>query len=125
MYRLPYEGYPNNGEQGSFRKRSRGVRELRSHPPLTVCLVKSRADEWEEWGADVIFGRARGFKASAARTVLRVLSWGFRLGVKTRLSLFRNRFIHERNLGALVISVGNITMGGTGKTTVVELLAKT
>ena len=33
--------------------------------------------------------------------------------------------VHERNLGSLVVSVGNITMGGTGKTPVVELLART
>lgn len=87
--------------------------------------MKSRADEWEEWGADVIFGRARGFTASVTRLVLRVVSWGFRLVVKSRLLLFRSRMVHERNLGSLVISVGNITMGGTGKTPVVEMLART
>lgn len=87
--------------------------------------MKSRADEWEKWGTDVIFGRAKGFIATFTRTVLRVVSWGFRLVVKTRLFLYRSRMVHERNLGSLVISVGNITMGGTGKTPVVELLART
>ncbi len=87
--------------------------------------MKSRSDEWEEWGADIIFGRARGFVAAMVRTLLRVVSWGFRLMVQGRLYLYGSRMIHERNLGALVISVGNITMGGTGKTPVVELLART
>lgn len=87
--------------------------------------MKSRLDEWEEWGTEVIFGRARGFGAWLMRMLLRVLSWGFRLMVRGRLYLYGSRLVHERNLGALTISVGNITMGGTGKTPVVELLART
>lgn len=59
------------------------------------------------------------------RGLLRVVSWGFRLVVRGRLFLYGSRMVHERNLGALTISVGNITMGGTGKTPVVELLART
>lgn len=87
--------------------------------------MKSRGQEFEEWGIEVVFGRARGFRAFMMRSVLRVLSWGFRAIVKTRLYLFRSRVLEQQLLGTLVISVGNITVGGTGKTPVVELLAKT
>lgn len=87
--------------------------------------MKSRAEEIEEWGTEVIFGRARGFRATVMRMVLRMLSWGFRAIVSTRLYLFRKRVLDQQLLGTLVISVGNITVGGTGKTPVVELLSKT
>lgn len=87
--------------------------------------MKSRAEELEEWGTDVIFGRARGFRAWAMRGILRVGSWFFRAVVGARLYLFRRRIKTVHYLGTLTISVGNITAGGTGKTPVVELLSRT
>lgn len=87
--------------------------------------MKSRAEELEEWGTDVIFGRARGFRAWAMRGILRVGSWFFRGLVGVRLFLFRRRLKTVHYLGTLTVSVGNITAGGTGKTPVVELLART
>ena len=87
--------------------------------------MKSRKDELEEWGTEVIFNRAHGFRAWALRCVLRVISWVFYLIVKVRLLLFRRRLCTVHYLGTLVVSVGNITAGGTGKTPVVELLART
>ena len=44
--------------------------------------------------------------------------------VNTRLWLYRNRILRERNLGCLVVSIGNLTVGGTGKTPVVEKFAR-
>ena len=41
--------------------------------------MKSRSEEFEEWGTEVIFGRAKGFRASMMRMVLRGASWLFRL----------------------------------------------
>ncbi len=82
-------------------------------------------DEFAEWGTDVVFGRAQGFLAWLMRCALRGASWGFFLVVKTRLFLFRRRIKTVHYLGTLTISVGNITAGGTGKTPVVEFLART
>ncbi|MEI6674213.1 MAG: tetraacyldisaccharide 4'-kinase [Verrucomicrobiota bacterium] len=86
--------------------------------------MKELLAELERWGSDVIFGRAKGFRAAMMRLFMRTLSGLYRLVVQTRLSLFRNRWIPQHHLGTLVVAVGNITVGGTGKTPVVELLAR-
>ena len=87
--------------------------------------MKSRSEEFEEWGTEVIFGRAKGFRAAMMRMILRGASWLFRLVVLARLYLFHSSIARQARLGMLVVSVGNITVGGTGKTPVVELLART
>ncbi len=85
---------------------------------------KDGSDDLEKWGADVIFGRAKGFWPFVMRKVL----WGFSLlyrgGVKTRLKLYRDGWKETHELGTMVISIGNLTVGGTGKTPVVERFAR-
>jgi tetraacyldisaccharide 4'-kinase len=44
--------------------------------------------------------------------------------VQLRLYLYRKRVFRERTLGCLVISIGNLTVGGTGKTPIVEKFAR-
>ena len=87
--------------------------------------IQENLDELEEWGEDVIFGRAKGFRAFMLCIVLRCFSWLYRFIVAQRLRLFRKGWKEQTHLGTLVISIGNITVGGTGKTPVVELFAKT
>ncbi len=87
--------------------------------------MKSRMDEFAEWGTEVVFGRARGFRAWLLKCVLRFASFFFYILIKTRLFLFRRRLKTVHYLGTFVVSVGNITAGGTGKTPVVELLSRT
>ncbi len=84
----------------------------------------STLNELEQWGADVIFGRARGFGAWVARQVLYGFSFLFRFGVAARLYRYKSGFSKQANLGTVVVSIGNLTVGGTGKTPVVELLSK-
>jgi tetraacyldisaccharide 4'-kinase len=86
--------------------------------------MKELIEELEQWGADVIFGRARGFRAAVARFMMSWLSWIFRGLVQLRISLYRKGWKPQEFLGAQVVSIGNLTVGGTGKTPVVELLAK-
>src|SRR6185312_12267032 len=44
--------------------------------------------------------------------------------VQLRLYFYRKRVFRERTLGCLVISIGNLTVGGTGKTPIVEKFAR-
>jgi tetraacyldisaccharide 4'-kinase len=53
------------------------------------------------------------------------LSAGFRLGVQLRHAAYRRGWFKTRRLSRPVISVGNLTAGGTGKTPLVALVAKT
>lgn len=86
--------------------------------------MKERIDELEQWGADVIFGRAKGFRATMTRALMSGLSGIFRGLVQLRIARYRNGRKPQAYMGAQVVSIGNITVGGTGKTPVVELLAK-
>lgn len=88
-------------------------------------MNKENLEDLEQWGEDVIFGRAKGFRAALMRCVLRVFSWLYRAIVLLRLRLFRKGWKDQAHLGTMVISIGNITVGGTGKTPVVELFSKT
>jgi tetraacyldisaccharide 4'-kinase len=86
--------------------------------------MKELIDELEQWGADVIFGRARGFRAAMMRFLMTGLSWIFRGLVQLRIALYRTGWKPQSHLGTQVVSIGNLTVGGTGKTPVVELLAR-
>ncbi len=87
--------------------------------------MKELIEELERWGADVIFGRAKGFRATLMRFLMRALSGVFRAIVQIRLWRYRSGAREQKYLGVQVIAIGNITVGGTGKTPVVELLART
>lgn len=52
------------------------------------------------------------------------LSWGYALGVLLRLGAYRCGLLNPLKVSAPVISVGNLTTGGTGKTPVVIALAR-
>src|SRR6195256_3354709 len=78
----------------------------------------------EQFAIDVILGRRRGFRASILRGILYALSFIYERIVQFRLYLYRKRVFRERTLGCLVISIGNLTVGGTGKTPVVEKFAR-
>ncbi len=78
----------------------------------------------ETFAIDVILERRYGRRADVLRWLLFCLAQVYLLIVQSRLALYRNRIYRPRTVGCLVISVGNLSVGGTGKTPVVEMLAK-
>jgi tetraacyldisaccharide 4'-kinase len=86
--------------------------------------MSNRFDRLEQFAVDVILERRWGFRAGLFRFFLWILSGFYRVGVRWRLWWFESRLGSVHALGCLVISVGNLTVGGTGKTPVVELFAR-
>jgi len=78
----------------------------------------------EQFAIDVILGRRHGARAALLRGLLFGLSFVYAWLVQFRLFCYRKRVLRERALGCLVISIGNLTVGGTGKTPVVEKFAR-
>ena len=78
----------------------------------------------ETFAIDVILERRYGRRADILRWILHGLAAFYRVIVQIRLALYKNRYFRPRSLGCVVISVGNLTVGGTGKTPVVEMLAR-
>src|SRR5881296_3872283 len=83
-----------------------------------------RLEQLEEFGIDVVLERRHGVRASVLRGILYGLSFVYDRLVQVRLYLYRKRVFRERALGCLVISIGNLTVGGTGKTPIVEKFAR-
>src|SRR5216110_1490747 len=83
-----------------------------------------RLEQLEEFGIDVVLERRHGVRASVLRDILYALSFVYDRLVQVRLYFYRKRVFRERTLGCLVISIGNLTVGGTGKTPIVEKFAR-
>src|ERR1700761_4411551 len=83
-----------------------------------------RLDELEQYAIEVILDKRHGFRDALLRVALLLLSFLYLGIVQFRLYLYRTRIFKERQLGCLVISIGNLTVGGTGKTPIVEKFAR-
>ena len=86
--------------------------------------LKRKFNALELYTVDVILGRRADTGAVIYGAFLQVLSWVFNVIVQARLWLYRHRIFHDEPLGCLVVVVGNLTVGGTGKTPVVEKFAR-
>lgn len=73
---------------------------------------------------DVILDRRKGKRVAVFAAFLKLFSYLFSGIVQLRLWLYENRLFRTNHLGCLVVVVGNLTVGGTGKTPVVEKFAR-
>ena len=86
--------------------------------------LKSKLNAFELYTIDVIYGRSEGAWSAVYAAFLHALSWLFSGVAQARLWLYQRRILHDQPLGCLVVVVGNLTVGGTGKTPVVEKFAR-
>ena len=81
-------------------------------------------ERFERYAVDVILERKEGGRANALKLVLGGVSLIYSRAVQLRLALYRRRIFRPQELGCPVVSIGNLTVGGTGKTPVAEMLAR-
>ncbi|HXJ76762.1 MAG TPA: tetraacyldisaccharide 4'-kinase [Candidatus Dormibacteraeota bacterium] len=78
----------------------------------------------ETFFLQVILEERRDKTAAVARFLLFFVSKAFLVVVKLRRFLYDVRLLRDSTLGIQVIAIGNLTVGGTGKTPVVEKFAR-
>jgi tetraacyldisaccharide 4'-kinase len=88
-------------------------------------------ETWQAWTEgvetfflEVIFEERRGKRAAILRTLLHSLSKVYLLAIVLRRFLYNVRIFRDSTLGVQIIAIGNLTVGGTGKTPVVEKFAR-
>ncbi len=86
--------------------------------------IREWTENLETFVLEVIFEQRRGKRAATIRFILYLLSKAFQVAVKTRRFLYNARILRDSTLGVQVIAIGNLTVGGTGKTPVVEKFAR-
>jgi len=86
--------------------------------------ISAAAQSVAGFAVDVAYDRRHGPLAALLAAFLLVLSWVFSLLVRLRMWLYRERLFHDTPLGCKVVVVGNLTVGGTGKTPVVMKMAR-
>src|SRR6266496_4005805 len=90
--------------------------------------MRERFRAWTEaietFVLEVIFEQRPGQVAAIVRAALFAMSKVFQVAVKSRRFLYNVRILRDTTLGVQVIAIGNLTVGGTGKTPVVEKFAR-
>src|SRR3954447_21564779 len=78
----------------------------------------------ETFFLEVILEKRRDKRAAVVRSILFAFSKVFEILIKFRRFLYNVRILRDSTLGVQVIAIGNLTVGGTGKTPVVEKFAR-
>lgn len=77
----------------------------------------------EEVFLDIVSSRRASLTAGLARAALQALSWPYAAAVELRNLAYARRLARTHRVAAPVVSIGNITTGGVGKTPTVAWLA--
>ena len=86
--------------------------------------IRAWWENLETFWQEVIAEERGGARAAITRAGLSFCSRGFQVGIKARRFLYDVRLLRDSTLGVQVIAIGNLTLGGTGKTPVVEKFAR-
>jgi len=86
--------------------------------------LRAWTESVETFLLEVILEERPGTRAAIIRTILFGCSKLFQVAIKTRRFLYNVRILRDSTLGVQVIAIGNLTVGGTGKTPVVEKFAR-
>jgi len=78
----------------------------------------------EQTAIDILSGRRRGVLPTALRTACHVASWGYAAAMALRSAGYDHGWLKTHRVACPVISIGNITTGGTGKTPLVAWFAQ-
>ncbi len=84
----------------------------------------SYTEKLERYFLDVIHDQRPGRFARYFSCLLRHLSYIYGGLTAMRNFLYEKRILRDHTLGCQVISIGNLTVGGTGKTPIVEVFAR-
>ncbi|MCS7046359.1 MAG: tetraacyldisaccharide 4'-kinase [Gemmataceae bacterium] len=87
-------------------------------------MFRERPQALEQYFHALIRGEQRGLGAAVQRGGLRLASAVYGLGVRLRNWAYDRGWCRCESPGVAVVSVGNLTLGGTGKTPCVELVAR-
>ena len=82
------------------------------------------SEHLEQYFLRLMSGKCKTFRDHLLLWLLFVCSRFYRMAIQFRIWLYDKRIIRYRAIGCLVVSIGNISCGGTGKTPVVEVFAK-
>ncbi len=81
------------------------------------------SDKIREYIYSLMSGKRQGFLAAAVKLFFSLASFCYYSGAESIKFLYRLRILRSYRFPRKVISVGNITLGGTGKTPLVALIA--
>ena len=89
-------------------------------------VLRDNIDRFVQYTTDIIYDHGKKTTGTKIYTVfLKALSLGYGLAVKTRFALYSSRVMKRKSMGSITIVIGNLTVGGTGKTPITEKMART
>ncbi len=89
-----------------------------------VIASKVRRQQILPWWEQILRGQRQDLFSESVRRFAQLGSWGYAVGVRGRELAYQHGLLRVKRLPLPTICVGNITVGGTGKTPLVLRLTK-